>query len=246
MRPSPSSDTAGTRGRGERDRFWRRQRIRHRGYAGASLRRIASAAHATTGAIYNHFGSKEGLFDALVGESAERLVSAWAAGRTGSGSGGPGPATGPGGGRGETAPGSDGGAADSEALAHSVGRTNDLLALIYDDLDIFELLLCHATGSRYEHFPEQLVRIEEEAYRSLPGLTDSPADRLFAHSLASNGLEALRAAVDHGLTRQEARQYMDRVTRFRLSGWAGLLAQSPSAPPAPGTSPDDPRTGERS
>ena len=132
MRPSPSS-----------------------GYAGASLRRIASAAHATTGAIYNHFGSKEGLFDALVGESAERLVSAWAAGRTGSDSGGPGPATGPGGGRGETAPGSDGGAADSEALAHSVGRTNDLLALIYDDLDIFELLLCHATGSRYEHFPER-------------------------------------------------------------------------------------------
>ena len=87
---------------------------------------------------------------------------------------------------------------------------------------------------------------EEEAYRSLPGLTDSPADRLFTHSLASNGLEALRAAVDHGLTRQEARQYMDRVTRFRLSGWAGLLAQSPSARPAPGTSPDDPRTGERS
>ena len=207
---------------------------------------LNAKGEASTGAIYNHFGSKEGLFDALVGESAERLVSAWAAGRTGSDSGGPDPATGPGGGRGETAPGSDGGAADSEALAHSVGRTNDLLALIYDDLDIFELLLCHATGSRYEHFPEQLVRIEEEAYRSLPGLTDSPADRLFAHSLASNGLEALRAAVDHGLTRQEARQYMDRVTRFRLSGWAGLLAQSPSARPAPGTSPDDPRTGERS
>ena len=55
--------------------------FREHGYERAGLRRIAAAARVTTGAVYNHFGSKEGLFDALVGESAAELVDAWTAGR---------------------------------------------------------------------------------------------------------------------------------------------------------------------
>ena len=43
----------------------REEFLRH-GYGQASLRRIAAAAHVTTGAVYNHFRSKHGLFDAIV------------------------------------------------------------------------------------------------------------------------------------------------------------------------------------
>ena len=51
--------------------------------------------------------------------------------------------------------------------------------------------------------------------------------------------EALRAALEHRLTRSEAQRYMERIARFRLAGWAGLLG--------PTTAPERaPETGERS
>ena len=61
-------------------------------------------------------------------------------------------------------------------------------------------------------------------------------------TLASNGVEALRTVLDNGLTRQEAQHYMDRLKRFRLGGWAGLLAQDPGGPDSPSSpaGPDSP------
>ena len=44
------------------------------GYRGASLRRIAAVAGVTTGAIYGCFGSKQELFDALVGGTYELFM----------------------------------------------------------------------------------------------------------------------------------------------------------------------------
>ena len=58
-------------------------------------------------------------------------------------------------------------------------------------------------------------------------------------TLAAGGVEALRAALEHRLTRSEAQRYMERIARFRLAGWAGLLG--------PTTAPERaPETGERS
>ena len=123
--------------------------------------------------------------------------------------------------------------------AHCAARTGRVLALVYARPEIFEVLLCRARGTDYEHLPERLARIEAEAYRRLPGITDSPADRLLVRTLAAGGVEALRAALEHRLTRSEAQRYMERIARFRLAGWAGLLG--------PTTAPERaPETGERS
>lgn len=62
---------------------------------------------------------------------------------------------------------------------------------------------------------------EAEGNSPNPGL--SPADRLFLHTLASSGVEALRAALAEGLSHGEARQYMERIKAFLLHGWAGVL-----------------------
>ena len=61
-------------------------------------------------------------------------------------------------------------------------------------------------------------------YRLFPGLDDSPADELFLRTVAASGVEALRKAVEHDLSREEARKYMNRTREFRLNGWTGLAA----------------------
>ena len=198
--------------------------FRDRGYERAGLRRIAAAARVTTGAVYNHFGSKEGLFDALVGESAAELMAAWTAGRDGDAGTPP-----------ADMPADRTGRSADRTAAFSADRTGRILDLVYSRVEIFELLLCRARGTGYERLPEQLARIEAEAYRRLPGITDSVADRLLVRTLAAGGVEALRAALEHRLTRPEARRYMERIARFRLAGWAGLLGPTPAPEHAPET-----------
>ena len=198
--------------------------FRDRGYERAGLRRIAAAARVTTGAVYNHFGSKEGLFDALVGESAAELMAAWTAGRDGDAGTPP-----------ADMPADRTGRSADRTATFSADRTGRILDLVYSRVEIFELLLCRARGTGYERLPEQLARIEAEAYRRLPGITDSVADRLLVRTLAAGGVEALRAALEHRLARPEARRYMERIARFRLAGWAGLLGPTPAPEHAPKT-----------
>lgn len=202
--------------------------FRDRGYERAGLRRIAAAARVTTGAVYNHFGSKEGLFDALVGESAAELMAAWTAGRDGDAGT---PANMPP----ADMPADRTGRSADRTAAFSADRTGRILDLVYSRVEIFELLLCRARGTGYERLPEQLAWIEAEAYRRLPGITDSAADRLLVRTLAAGGVEALRAALEHRLARPEARRYMERIARFRLAGWAGLLGPTPAPEHAPET-----------
>lgn len=49
-----------------------------RGIAGARIDRIVAAARTNKAQLYGYFGSKDGLFDAVVADSAERLTSAGA------------------------------------------------------------------------------------------------------------------------------------------------------------------------
>jgi AcrR family transcriptional regulator len=55
-------------------RLARREFARH-GYFGTSVDRIATEAHLTKGAVYYHFGSKEGLFEAVLRDAQRDLVA---------------------------------------------------------------------------------------------------------------------------------------------------------------------------
>ena len=56
-----------------------------RGYAGTSLDAVAERAGVAKGSIYNNFGSKEGLFEALIAHTMDRLSGTLAAAARGSG-----------------------------------------------------------------------------------------------------------------------------------------------------------------
>lgn len=47
-----------------------------RGYAGVGLEEIADAASVTRGAVYHHFGSKKGLFEAVAGRTQQKVADA--------------------------------------------------------------------------------------------------------------------------------------------------------------------------
>ncbi|MGD0556061.1 MAG: TetR family transcriptional regulator [Streptosporangiaceae bacterium] len=47
-----------------------------RGIAGARIDRIIGAAHTNKAQLYGYFGSKDGLFDAVIADRADRLISA--------------------------------------------------------------------------------------------------------------------------------------------------------------------------
>ncbi len=50
--------------------------LRERGYAGATTNRIAEAAGASVGTLYEYFRNKEAVYDALIEREIERLVQA--------------------------------------------------------------------------------------------------------------------------------------------------------------------------
>lgn len=56
------------------------QLFAERGYAGVGLTEVATRAQVTRGAVYHHFGSKDGLFSAVLervqGEVADRVLAA--------------------------------------------------------------------------------------------------------------------------------------------------------------------------
>ena len=49
------------------------QEFLNSGYLGASLRKIAKAAHVTTGAMYGYYKNKEALFNDIVEEVSEEF-----------------------------------------------------------------------------------------------------------------------------------------------------------------------------
>ena len=52
-----------------------RQRFAEEGFSGAEIGRIAAEARVTTGAIYHHFGSKQGLFQAVAEDLEAELLA---------------------------------------------------------------------------------------------------------------------------------------------------------------------------
>src|SRR6202012_5507824 len=47
-----------------------------RGIAGARIQRITEAAHTNNAQLYGYFGNKDGLFDAVIADRSDRLLSA--------------------------------------------------------------------------------------------------------------------------------------------------------------------------
>lgn len=180
------------------------------GYEKASMRRIASAASVTTGAIYGYFSGKEALFDALTGEAAEEVIRLYKEVHE------------------------NFAALPAEQQPKELFTVTDdyvpwIVNYIYDHFEAFKLLLCCNAPGVSECFFDELAKVEEqschdfvEAMKSLgypvPELKDS-----MLHIICRSFFQQIQEFVSHDVPREEALECALMLAKFQHAGWRYML-----------------------
>lgn len=100
---------------------------------------------------------------------------------------------------------------------------------MFDHLDEFRLLLDASYGTRFHNFVDELVRIEVEyTYKYLQTvgtaaqLDDAMMQKLL-HIVVTSRFESIFEVVRHGMSRQEAAQYIQLLSRYHRTGFEAIF-----------------------
>lgn len=181
-----------------------------KGYTDATLRAIAAAADTSTNSIYVRFGDKEGLFSAIVepvlSGMTERFIKIQ-----------------------EEFHHLDRAAQSTRVTEWEDGGTMELVDYMYDHLDEFRLLLDASYGTRFHNFVDELVRIEVEytyKYMETVGypahLGDALTEKLL-HIVTTSRFESIFEVIRHGMSREEAAEYIDLLSRYHRTGFSAVF-----------------------
>lgn len=181
-----------------------------KGYTDASLRVIAAAAETSTNSMYVRFGGKEGLFSTIVeptlNEMTERFLKIQ-----------------------EAFHHMDRDAQAARMAEYADGGTAELVDYIYEHFDEFRLLLDASYGTRFHNFVDALVRIEVEytyKYMETAGYPARMGDALtekLLHIVTTSRFESIFEVVRHGMTRREAAEYIDLLSRYHRTGFLAIF-----------------------
>lgn len=183
-----------------------------KGYTDASLRTIAAAAETSTNSIYVRFQDKEGLFSAIVepvlNEMIERFVKIQ-----------------------ENFHRMERAEQAAQMPDYADGGTMELVEYMYDHLDEFRLLLDASYGTRFHNFVDELVRIEVEytykymeAVGSTAQLGDATTQRLL-HIVTTSRFESIFEIIRHGMSLEEAREYIGLLSRYHRTGFLAVFGE---------------------
>ena len=181
-----------------------------KGYTEASLRTIAAAAGTSTNSIYVRFKDKEGLFSAIVepvlSGMTERFIKIQ-----------------------EGFHHLDPAAQSTRVTEWEDNGTMELVDYMYDHLDEFRLLLDASYGTRFHNFVDELVRIEVEyTYKYLETvgypahLGDAMTEKLL-HIVTTSRFESIFEVIRHGMSREEAAEYIDLLSRYHRTGFFAVF-----------------------
>ena len=185
-----------------------------KGYTDASLRSIAAAADTSTNSIYVRFKDKEGLFSAIVepvlSEMTERFLKIQEAFCR---------------------------MEHAEQAAHMAeyadGGTMELVGYMYDHLDEFRLLLDASAGTRFHNFVDALVRIEVEyTYKYMEtigctGALGNATTEMLLHIVTTSRFESIFEVIRHGLSREDAVEYIELLSRYHRTGFYEIFGGKP-------------------
>lgn len=182
-----------------------KQEFFEKGFMGASVRSISARAGLTTGAIYNLFKNKEGIFETLVGDVFDMLMEQA---------------------QHKTTPDECGynmKTSDlSVILEISQQRFLSMVDFFFDNWDAMKLIICCSQGSSYEYIFDKAIDFVEQETLSWLKYDEIHITRriqFFIHVMVSSHFENLKEIFYHDLTKQEAIEYAIDFNIYHCAGW---------------------------
>lgn len=181
-----------------------------KGFADASMRRIAEKAGVTTGMLYSRFADKEEIFAELVRDGADKLYGFFMNAQNAFAAFPP-------------------EKQHSEMHSYVDKEMDVMIDIIYDNFDAFKLIICKSGGSRYHDYVDKMVEVEtKNTKRFIECLRESGvkinnvrAD--LSHMLSSAMFNGVFEVVAHDLPKEDAVVYISQLMEFFNVGWDKLL-----------------------
>ena len=177
----------------------------NKGFADTNVRAVAQEAGVTTGALYNLFKNKDGIFEALVGGVFDEFLHILAHNDV------------------FEARELDMKAGDlSEITEMSQRRFLRMIDFFYANWDAMKLLVCCAKGSSFEHIFDKAIDLtEKETLRllTMDGVKMSRRIKFFIHVMVTSHFENLKEIFYHDLTKSEAADFMLDFNMYHCGGW---------------------------
>lgn len=185
------------------------------GYNGASLRTIAENAGTTARAVYTRYDDKEGLFSALVNDSASQLKNFFELHMQEYSQ--------------RPVEVQKGLFHDEEFELEHKGYMQSIIDLIYEHYNEFKLIVCHSEGTRYARFIEDIAELDEKY--TLKYIEDTGNDVISSgragpnliHLLCSSYVYGFFEVVRHDMTKGEAEVHIAQLQDFFSHGWDNLF-----------------------
>lgn len=184
-----------------------------KGYMKASLRNICKEAGVTTGALYFFFKDKEDLLAALVEEPLQQLYAVM----------------------------EEHYATEMRNETHvaqldlendgDLEASREIIRRMYENRDIFLLLLTKSQGSRFENCLDEVVDISEGQYRRLCDMVTNATGRpriddYMTHWMAHIMVDTFVHLFLHEEDENVALKHVDALTMYLIRGWMGMMTES--------------------
>lgn len=177
-----------------------------KGYMKASLRTICKNAGVTTGALYFFFQDKEDLLKQLVEEPLQGLAAV-------------------------IQPHLSEELNMDEAFASTdedIRVAGEIVQFMYQNYDVFEILLTKSQGSAYEDIVSRFADWGEEHYNALAELMAAKLgvtkpDQYMIHWMAHMQVDAFIHLFTHEPDEDRAVRHMEEIVVYLVSGWNGLF-----------------------
>lgn len=176
-----------------------------KGFSGANVREIAKKAGLTTGAIYNQFDNKDGLFEAIVRKEARIFLTILDKSE-------------------DSAFGNVAIQMADFSISAEVSRRHfmKLIDFFYQHWEEMKLVFCCSSGSSYEQFLDTSIGLVESkilAAVQKNNINVSAKTKFFIHVMVSTQFSNMKEIFDHELKKEEATQYILDVGAYHAAGW---------------------------
>lgn len=182
------------------------------GFKSASLRQIVKTAGVTLGAFYGYYDSKEELFEALVGEQYNHMLSCYRKAQT------------------------DFARMPEEEQAEHMSEISgncmtEMLLYAYEHPDEFKLILCRSDGTKFSGMIDEMVEIEVKAthdYQEVLNKLGRPSpeiDPRLEHILITGMFGTFMELIIHEMPLEQALVYLEEMRAFYTAGWMKIMGQ---------------------